>query len=386
MQLVIRRLLCGWMVLTGLSLTSVLASEFFSPPPRAGALPPQLVDRTNEQQYWSMTNQQAFQSQSQARLARPELDMAQANYQQAFPVTEQTAPFERMSQPSENNPQSLYPSDQQADHFWGTAEQSYGPNTGNDEPWTDQWLPEGLIYRSYLAGDREPRLRSFMFNKPGYGWLWDITLGGRVALYRYGTTNTYNPEGFQIDMEGAALPRLDFEHDMNMVSTDFRAGLPITYGIGQWKYKTGYYHLSSHLGDEQMLSFPGLDQRYNYARDCLMLGVSYYATPEWRLYVEADWAFYADVAQEWEFQFGTEYSPAAPTGSHGAPFFAMHGHLREEINFSGNLVVQTGWAWRNGPGAKLFRLGLEYFNGLSDQYQFWNQFEEKLGFGIWYDY
>ncbi len=61
-------------------------------------------------------------------------------------------------------------------------------------------------------------------------------------------------------MEGAALPRLDFEHDMNMVSTDFRAGLPITYGVGQWKYKTGYYHLSSHLVMSKCCHF--LDKMY----------------------------------------------------------------------------------------------------------------------------
>ncbi len=85
-----------------------------------------LTDRSNEQQYWSMTNQQTFQTQSQIRLARPDLEMAQVNYQQAYPVTDQTAQFGQLSQPSDTNPQSPFPTEQQSDHFWGTAQQGLG--------------------------------------------------------------------------------------------------------------------------------------------------------------------------------------------------------------------------------------------------------------------
>ncbi|MDX1961882.1 MAG: DUF1207 domain-containing protein [Pirellulales bacterium] len=277
----------------------------------------------------------------------------------------------------------------QSDPLAASAGEPAGVNGDNgsqgEEPWSVQWLPEGLIYRSYLAGDRESRFRGFFFHEKDYGWLWDITLGGRVGLWRYGNTDAYFPEGWQIDLEGAALPRLDFMHDMNLVSVDFRAGLPITYGVGPWKTKMGYYHLSSHLGDEHMLTFPSVP-RYNYARDVLIFGQSYYYTPEHRIYAEVGWAFFTDVSGEWEMQLGWEYAPAVPTGPRGAPFVALHGHLREEVNYSGNFVTQVGWAWRDGPSARLFRVGFEYFNGLSDQYQFWNLFEEKLGLGLWYDF
>ena len=68
-----------------------------------------------------------------------------------------------------------------------------------------------------------------------------------------------------------------------------------------------------------------------------------------------------------------------------APFFAINGHLRQENDFGCNLDIQTGWQWR-GRGGHLFRLGMQYFNGMSDQYQFFNQFEEQIGVGVWYDY
>ena len=75
----------------------------------------------------------------------------------------------------------------------------------------------------------------------------------------------------------------------------------------------------------------------------------------------------------------------APPGRRGAPFFAINGHLRQEVHFGGALTVQTGWQWR-GPSGHLFRVGLEYFNGKSEQYQFTNQFEQQIGVGMWYDF
>jgi hypothetical protein len=387
----------------------------------ASTLPPQAS--SPEQEYWWLANQQQFTAQSQARLANesfapsyvPQTPAASVN----APVHWQT-PANQTSQfnpsqptyspgpspglqanssilqtpqqilPEQLNPAHL-PSEAEMQNFLGTqpagciTSTAVNPDYNSCEPWSHQLLPDGLIYRSYLAGPRESRMRSYFFDKAGYGNLWDITLGGRVGLWRYGTTNAYFPEGWQIDLEGAATPRLDFEHDMNMVSSDFRAGLPITYGAGPWRTKVGYYHLSSHLGDEQLLAFPNTP-RYNYTRDCLILGQSYYILPTTRVYAETSWAFNSDVAEPWEFQFGIEYAPALPTGLHGAPYAAANCLLREEVNYSGCLTVQAGWAWREGPSAHLLRIGFEYFNGLSDQGQFWNQFEQKIGAGIWFDF
>ena len=41
-----------------------------------------------------------------------------------------------------------------------------------------------------------------------------------------------------------------------------------------------------------------------------------------------------------------------PTGSAGTPFFAINGHLREEVDFGGDISTQLGWLWRGniGPG------------------------------------
>ncbi|OHB76776.1 MAG: hypothetical protein A2W31_12555 [Planctomycetes bacterium RBG_16_64_10] len=262
---------------------------------------------------------------------------------------------------------------------------SAGPCAG--QGWTFQLLPDSLIYRSYLAGTREPRVSGTAFYSENEGWFFDVTLGGRVGILRYGTTDPARVAGWQIDIEGAALPRLNLERNWDMESSDFRFGVPLTYGIGTVQTKLAYYHLSSHLGDELVLRAPQLlARRINFSRDVLVLGMSHYPHPAWRLYAETGWAFHRDGGSEpWEFQVGTEITPAVCCGPRSAPFLAINGHLREEVDFGGDVVVQAGWAWRGWSG-HLFRVGVHWLTGMSNQYQFFDQSEQQIGGGLWYDY
>jgi hypothetical protein len=251
--------------------------------------------------------------------------------------------------------------------------------------WTWQMLPDGLLYRAYLAGGRESRFASNWFYEKDAGWLWDIALGGHVGMLRYGTSDPIWPEGFQLDIEGAAFPRLTLGDVRDLTSVDFRFGVPLTFRQGRWEAKFGYYHLSSHLGDEHMVAHATLD-RINYSRDVLVTGVALLPHPDVRVYAEAGWAFYIDGgSQPWEFQFGIEFSPAEAWSALGTPFFAVNTRVREEVDFGGNLTVETGLQWP-GQSGQLFRVGLHYFNGKSDQYQFFREHEEQIGVGAWYDY
>jgi len=214
-------------------------------------------------------------------------------------------------------------------------------------------------------------------------------------MVRYGRGPDFWPDGWQVDVEGAAFPRLDpWGISTPLLSTDFRFGIPITYGMGPLRLKTGYYHLSSHLGDEFMLANPGVE-RYNYSRDAFILAVSYYfgfsplGRYDWRCYGEITWADWAEsrggVAEPWELLFGLEYSPAFEF-QRGAPFAAIHAHLREEARFGGHFSVHAGWQLQRGPSGALFRFGGEYVNGKSTQGSFFKKTENRLGVGMWYDF
>jgi hypothetical protein len=256
-----------------------------------------------------------------------------------------------------------------------------------EDPWYWQMLPIGIIYHSYWAGAHEPRISIDSFYEHSGRAIWDATIGGRGGVIRYGNNDPLRPQGFQVDVYGAAVARLDFEHAQDLDATDYVFGFPLAYGIENTQYKFGYAHLSSHLGDELAIREPQLlEERVNYVRDSLVLGISHYPVPSLRLYSEAGYAFHnSGGAEPWEFQFGNELSEPGPTGFHGSPFLAMNGRLREEHNFGGDFTAQSGWMWR-GIDGKVFRLGGHYYVGQSSQFQFYDKFEEQIGIGLWYDF
>jgi len=242
-----------------------------------------------------------------------------------------------------------------------------------------------VLYRSYLAGPKESRLYAGAVRIPGDSWLWDATMGARVGLFRIGTRDSVRPQGFQVDIEGAAQVRLDLLEYVDVRSADYRCGVPLTWGSARSQWKFGYYHISSHVGDEFLLKNPQFP-RFLQARDTLILGHSLYLTDSLRVYAEVGWAFYSVASEPWEVQFGVDCAPRAPTGPRGAPFVAVNGYLREELDFGGGLTAQAGWAWRSDQNARLLRFGLQYYNGKSPHYVFLPYHEQQIGVGVWYDF
>lgn len=246
-------------------------------------------------------------------------------------------------------------------------------------------LPDGLIYRSYLAGPKEPRMSTGIISIPDDSTLWDATIGGRLGIFRVGNGDAIRPRGFQVDVEAAAMLRLDIPENVDVRSADYRVGVPLTWGNEVHQWKLAYYHLSSHLGDEFWEKNPEFPL-FRQARDALVLGRSLYLTDSLRVYAEVGWAFYHVASDPWELQFGLDYAPRVATGLRGAPFFAVNGYLREELDFGGGLNAQVGWAWRADTRSHLLRLGFQYYNGASPQYAFLPFHETQYGFVLWYDF
>jgi hypothetical protein len=275
----------------------------------------------------------------------------------------------------------------------GSPAQGFGlPVLGTPQPcepvrtgWRWTFMPQGFLYHTYYASAAEPRLSSEIFSEQQTGTTYlDSCIGGRVGIVRFG--ERYVDEGIQLDILAGAKLRQNVDVGMDMTGTDYRFDIPLTYRKGQHAWKFGFYHISSHAGDEFLLKNPAFN-RLNYYRNCMYLGYSYYVIPELRLYAEADYGFDTDIAQPWNFQFGFDYGPAYPTGIHGHPFIAMNGHLRQELKYGGNFNMELGWAWRGEAlYAGTLRTGPYYYNGGSPQFSFYQQYEQQLGWGVWYDF
>ena len=313
---------------------------------------------------------------------------------------------------------SLYQYRGVADHTYLPV-RSYGITESQpalqSETWSWQMFPDGHIYPNYLAAIQNRLACSWNYD-PDIDWNWDITLGGRSPILRYGNRSAIFPEGWQIDLEGSVHLRLALMNQMDMEANDFRVGLPVSYGTKIWQIRMGYYHVSTHTGDERMLRYFGEPNaegnivvqgdpaysnkstyknneshrvhRLNYYREALLFGYAYKPTPNTRVYAELDYAFMrGELTKPFHFQFGGEYSPVYPAREEwGTPFLAVNIRLMEEHDFDGNFTLQTGWQWR-GARNQLFRLGIQYFNGVSDQYSFLiHKREHKVGLGIWHDF
>jgi hypothetical protein len=252
--------------------------------------------------------------------------------------------------------------------------------------WRKQVLPAGLLYRSYLAGEKESRFAVQTLHETGRGMIWEVVLGGRVGIWRYGTEGVFGAEGWQMDIEGATLLRLDLEQAQDVDAADFRFGVPFSYRRGPLAYKFGYYHISSHTGDEYLVKHPGYE-RVNYVRESFLFGASYDLNQDWRVYGEIAYAWHASGgAKPLELQFGAEYSPLHPFADRGhAPFAAVNIHLREDFGMGGSVNAEAGWQWRGAQTNHLFRIGLQYFNGKSMQYSFFDRSEQLIGVGMWFD-
>ena len=85
-------------------------------------------------------------------------------------------------------------------------------------------MPDGLIYRSYMAGIKEPRFASVWSSEKDFGAVWDVALGGRVGVLRWDAVKNGRPSACQVDIEGAAFPRLDPDgFSTPLIAADFRA-------------------------------------------------------------------------------------------------------------------------------------------------------------------
>jgi hypothetical protein len=246
-------------------------------------------------------------------------------------------------------------------------------------------LPRDILYPNYLADIKAPRLSSVISAGRNGDLFWDGTLGGRFGLLRYTDDDPLWRRGWQLDFEGAAFVRLDFNEHNDVRSSDYRVSIPLTFSFGQAQTRVGYYHLSSHLGDEFLLKNPAFN-RLNYSKDVLFLGSAYWLTRSTRVYGEVGWAFVKEIAGDIEFKFGLESAPRIPTGRRGAPFFAIGCQLQDEVDYGGGITVEAGWAWNAWQHTGLLRTGIHYYNGKSHQFSFFNEHEEQIGWGLWYDF
>ena len=147
------------------------------------------------------------------------------------------------------------------------------------ETWDWQPLPDGLIYRSYLAGFKEPRMHSLWCRSRIWAGFGTLPLVGESAFCVMETTTTQCPMAGSLTSRGPDSRGWILRRTETLWQLIFGPAPRLPLARDPTCAKLAYHHLSSHLGDEFLLKNPTVI-RYNYSREVLVLGQSYYVHPD----------------------------------------------------------------------------------------------------------
>ena len=265
------------------------------------------------------------------------------------------------------------------------------PRMPTCKPWASVngiWFPEA--YELFQALIADPRQITF-----SAAWRFhDDIVHHSVAAVVFGDTfpifrwlDIWPCHGdLQIGIEGGVFAIFLFDPDMEtqegdsvaLVNSDYYVALPIvTYACGNWSYRGRLYHVSSHLGDEFVITHTEI-ARKNPSREAVDLFASYQLTPWIRLYGGVGYNWHSNQSffiKPWYIEYGAELRVL---GQHNLyhclyfqPFLAMDFQNWEYTGwkFSATYCLGVEVSQLEGIGKKL-RIFLEYHDGYSVEGQF----------------
>ena len=246
--------------------------------------------------------------------------------------------------------------------------------------------PHTLLWRPPLANQREPRmaLKMTSLENDTTTSTIDTAVGATFPVFRFGWADG---GGGRLQQDVFAVVFSRFRRNSELVATDFRFGVPLTYARGPWHAKLAYEHTSTHDGDDNLLRSGR--PREQLVRDDLVVGLGRYFGERWRVYGQAGYAMSMSAEKEEPFRYdwGVEWQGRSPTGFVGRPFAAFDMDLRGEQGYEPNVTAQVGWYWGQ-PGGRLSacRLALEFYDGKSPFGGFLQTREQWYGFNVSVDY
>jgi hypothetical protein len=242
-----------------------------------------------------------------------------------------------------------------------------------------EWFPEGLIYRHPLADPRAPVSGvqfQFPIDKDD-----DMRIENRIATHLAVWRERDGDSEFEVQAEGAAFGRFDFQQFWDMEAVDFRFGFPIIWRRDQFAFKLHPWHMTSHLGDE-FIERTGR-KRVNYSRNELTIGVSCDLDTECRVYGEVGYAIWrGDVNDYVRVMAGFETMGRHLGADWPDVFAAVNVTSFQEQDWGLQVNVEAGVWLRPQNSPRGVRLSLGYFRGPSALTQFLEENEEHWNFGV----
>lgn len=214
---------------------------------------------------------------------------------------------------------------------------------------------------------------------------WGLKLGGVFGLARFHPRD--DPElGWQLDFEGSIRGLFDVDHSADNIGWDGVYGLQLA-----WKrdnsvaWRVALHHNSAHIGDEYAERTGR--RRLGYTREELRVGVAVGQDTRWTGYADIGRAYTMRnraLQKPWRMQTGLQYvhPPGLFGGALGA-YGAVDMSAFEENDWDGAVSAQAGIYMP--AGQRVWRVGVELYDGRSILSEFFFRKERHLLLGLWLD-
>lgn len=258
-------------------------------------------------------------------------------------------------------------------------------------------FPSDDVFRPLMADPKQPQFFAiWQHANPRNGGssynLGSVAIGENFGFY----TKRQGCDGWQVGLLTGIFAQFDLDtSNAALINTDFNVGIPISWRSGNWSARLRYYHQSSHIGDEFLLS------NRNFNRVTLSIeevdAIVSYDYRRWlRLYGGGGYLVHREpsILGAGRIQWGFEARAPAMRTQFLVPFLdrliitpvlSADFKSMDQHSWLIDTNVLGGFEWSRTGSQRRFRIMATYFYGHNPYGQFFmNQKIESIGLGAYF--
>lgn len=256
-------------------------------------------------------------------------------------------------------------------------------------------FPAGDVFRPLVADVKQPQFfvsfRHFdalsRSEDPEFGsfTMASVAYGGVFGLYR--RLGKQPGDGLQISMDGALFAQFNVDApSKDLLNADYTVGIPVSYRENGFSARLRFYHQSSHLGDEFLLSYA--PERVNLSYEAFQLTLSQ-EIGDWRLYGGGEYLVDREPSdlKPGVLQGGIEFRSEDWKLLGGYPIAGLDVKSYGETHWTPSYSLKAGIQF-GAPDAnrRHLRLLLEAYRGFAPYGQFYQEKVEFFGLGFAFNF
>ncbi len=247
-----------------------------------------------------------------------------------------------------------------------------------------EFLPPKNLFDAPIADPRWPKFLVGIGHdfKGNLGkTLWTFNLGENIGLAEFG--NKRSP--FEIGIQAAAFSLMDIgSMPTKLVNADYFVALGLSHRRNDFQYLFQLSHVSSHVGDEFLLSEAGQTfDRINLSYETIKCFVRYKSDISLSPYMVIGYIFHVDPAplKRLSFAGGLDYFSNRIVFKNSTRLIAgAFANAWQENNYQPTITVRVGLQYeRTKYCNRYLQILLQYKVGKSQQGQFYNRDIQQVG-------